>query len=431
MEPARVTAVLREHVDPALEAVRVVRGAAGNSQETWLVTARGGDGEREFVLRRSAPAGVLEWTERSHEVAVLRALEGRGLPVPRVFGAGVLERPYVLMERLPGCVPGRTEPGEAQALARELGVSLARLHALDPQELGVEVQASAREATLREVESWTRRYHDRRAAPVPLLGALLAWAEHDVPDDGVAPVLLWGDAGVHNVLSDGGRITALLDWELWHVGHPLEDLGAAVWSCLDAFDPEDVVAGYEAEAGGVAREVLDYYVALGCMSRVVMIVNGVAAWVEGRATAPSTAGLGLELTALSLARGAAAAGWGALPAADGHPPRLPLEPDPAATLDGVARWLIEEVLPAAEDRRLRRMLKTAAALLETTAARVPEPAGHDLRAAEEAAVRSERAGGDASIREALLADLAREWERLQPLNALHGHGLPARRQESA
>ena len=60
-----VTAILREHVDERLEAVSVARGPVGNGQETWFVDARGGgNGGRQLILRRSAVAGPLEWTDR-------------------------------------------------------------------------------------------------------------------------------------------------------------------------------------------------------------------------------------------------------------------------------------------------------------------------------------------------------------------------------
>ena len=59
----------------------------------------------------------------------------------------------------------------------------------------------------------------------------------------VAPALLWGDAGPHNLLVADGRITALLDWELAHLGHPLEDLGAAQWACFDVLDPDAILGG--------------------------------------------------------------------------------------------------------------------------------------------------------------------------------------------
>jgi hypothetical protein len=65
-------------------------------------------------------------------------------------------------------------------------------------------------------------------------------------------------------------------------------------------------------------------------------------------------------------------------------------------------------------------------LLATTALRIPPAPGSDPAAAELEVVAAERAGGDAALRSALLADLAREIERLEPLARLHGHPPPIR-----
>ena len=421
------TAILRGHVDPGLEAVELTRGTVGNSQETWFVTAKATSGELvQLVVRRTAPAGVLAWTDREQEYAVLRALEGRGLPVPAVLALGVDERAFLVMERLPGAPPGRLTEDERRTLGQELGTLLARLHATDPGELGLAAGESTSAATLAQVRQYQRLYESARPAPVPLLGALLAWAERNCPRDDVASAVLWGDPGAHNLLVTDGHVSALLDWELTHVGDPLDDLGAAVWSCLGSFDPDDVVGGYEDVAGPVDRQRLSYFVALACATRSVMVVNGTAAWIDGLVTSPSNAALGLELLSLDLARGAHAAGWGALPASDGRTPDYPLQPDPAQTVRGVARWLLQDVAPAVDDRRLRQMAKRAAALLETTALRTPPAPGKDAEAAEREAVAAEQAGGDPAVRRALLVDLAREIDRLGPLSALHGHPAPAR-----
>jgi len=421
-----VTAILRTHLDPGLEAVGLVRGTVGNSQETWFVDARTADGQLvQLVLRRTAPAGVLAWTDREQEYAVLRALEGHGLPVPAVLAVGVDERPFLVMERLPGAPPGRLTEDERRTLGSELGALLARLHALDPHELGLDAAAPA-EGTLAQVRQYQRLYESARPAPVPLLGALLAWAERNCPQDEVRPAVLWGDPGAHNLLVADGHVSALLDWELTHVGDPLDDLGAAVWSCLGSFDPDDIVAGYEEVAGAVDRQRLSYFVALASATRSVMVVNGTAAWIDGDVSSPATAALGLELLALDLARGARAAGWGDLPASDGLPPTYPLRPDPSETAAGVGRWLLEDLAPALDDRRLRQMTKRAAALLATTAGRIPPAPGLDPAAAEREVVAAERAGGDPALRSALLADLAREIERLGPLARLHGHPPPVR-----
>ena len=427
MEATEATALLRAHIDPALAVVGVTRGTVGNSQETWFVEARTATGEpRDLVVRRTAPAGVLAWTDREQEYAVLRALGGTGLPVPPVLALGRDERPFIVMERLPGSPPGRLSPEERAAIGHELGGLLARLHTLDPSVLGLPATGTSAAATLAQVRHYGELYRSARAAPVPLLGALLAWAEMNVPDDDSPAVVLWGDPGAHNLLVADGRITALLDWELTHVGDPLDDLGAAVWSCLGSLDPGDIVTGYEQVAGPVDRQRLTYFVALACATRSVMVVNGAAAWIEGLVHSPANAALGLDLLALDLARGARAAGWGDLPPSDGRAPDYPLRPDPAETAGGLGLWLLEELAPAIEDRRLRQMTKRAAALLAVTAARTPAAPGLDPEAAEAEAVAAELRGGDPSIRSALLADLARELDRLGPISRLHGHPAPVR-----
>ena len=239
LDPAAATAVLREHVDPALEAVAVERVSVGNSQETWLVEATGADGSgAAYVLRRSVPAGVLAWTRREDEHRYLAALAGRGLPVPTVYGTGTLGRSYVLMGRLPGAVAAGWSRRRRLALSRELGGWLARLHALTPAELGLAADGPRARRRCARSPPGQGRYEAARPGPLPLLGALLAWAERAVPDDGRAPALVWGDPGPHNTLVDDGQVSGLLDWELAHLGHPLEDLGAAVWACLGRFDAD-------------------------------------------------------------------------------------------------------------------------------------------------------------------------------------------------
>ena len=183
--------------------------------------------------------------------------------------------------------PGDSRPTERRTLGLEVGALLARLHAARPAtSSGSPAAESPSEGTLAQVHQYQRLYESARPAPVPLLGALLAWAERNCPHDEVRPAVLWGDPGAHNLLVADGHVSALLDWELTHIGDPLDDLGAAVWSCLGSFDPDDIVAGYEEVAGAVDRQRLSYFVALASATRSVMVVNGTAAWIDGEVSSP-------------------------------------------------------------------------------------------------------------------------------------------------
>ncbi len=450
---AALEPILRDRLAPDATCGEPTRAAAGNGQETWFVDACTAAGERPLVLRRSAPDGTLAWTDRSAEFAVIEAVGAQGLPVPHVLwldpDGGPLERPYFVMERRPGRVPGRLDPAGRDAVSRELGTLLARLHAVDADALdtGLERFGDPRAAALAELAAWRGRYAADRLAPMPLLGALLAWLEANVPDlDGPVRVL-WGDAGPHNLLVADDAITALLDWELVHLGHPLDDVAVAQWSCFGTLDEEALLAGYEAAAGPVDRAALRWFRCLACVSRTVMLLGGIRAYAEGRTAKPSLAGLGLDLVARTLARGAQEAGWApAGPAAEGTAaaapagPAQPARPNAPETAAGVARFLHADVLPATTDPALRRGLKTAVALLETVALRAAgEPAvlarrdararaflaahglGHDLEAAaRRCELDPELAGSRAGMRALLLEDLAAGDALLAPLRRLFG-----------
>ena len=413
----RLTPRLQARLGPHVRCTAVARGPVGNGQETWFVDVADDDDVRQLVLRRSAPGGPLEWTARGREFAVMRALAGRGLPLPAVLWCDEsddLDRPYLVMERAPGTPAMALRGDDAAAAAADLGRLLARLHRLDPHELDLDLPLppDATVATRTAVASWRRRYHEERVAPVPVLGALLAWLEANVPADPTPVRLLWGDAGRHNALAADGRVTALLDWELAAVGHPLEDLAVAVWMEQDSgLDPAVIVDAYAAEAGAaVDRDALAYFLVLAAATRSAMVVAGVRSFVAGRTSAPSAAALGLDLVAVSLLRAAADAGWplpdDATPAAaeplaaatatperDARAAPSQLRPTPAEADEGVAACLLDEVLPLVDDRRVRRQLKTAAALLRTSALR---------SRAEDAAL-----ARDAQATAALLDDLGR------------------------
>jgi aminoglycoside phosphotransferase (APT) family kinase protein len=371
-----ITALLAQHLDPGLRCDKVVRAAVGNGQETWLIDATAADGSpRSFVLRRSAVAGVLDDTDREHEFSTLRAVEGQGLPTPRVHWLetepSTLGRPFFVMDRLPGRPPAPKTPEDAAAVARDLGRRVAQLHAAAITSPGEE---DVRVTTQREIDRWRDRYVSRRVTVVPMIGALLAWLEANLPSADVKPLLLWGDAGPHNVLVEGTQITAMLDWELSHTGHPIEDLGAAVWACLGRYPQDEVIAGYEEQSGGVVnRDLVAYFAVLGCVSRTIMQLAGVDSFVRGETNALNLAGLGLTLPTANLIRAAGYAGWPAVDdppsAVADEPDELRMRPDLTETLEGIARFIADDVLPSTESAHLQRGLKTAVGLLRASAQR--------------------------------------------------------------
>jgi aminoglycoside phosphotransferase (APT) family kinase protein len=98
--------------------------------------------------------------------------------------------------------------------------------------------------------------------------------------------IVHGDLRVGNFLAVDGRVTALLDWEMAHLGDPLEDLA---WTYRSLWSPErqlpyaDFLARYEARSGrAVDHQVLRYYRMFNEIKHSVISLTAACAFHEGR-----------------------------------------------------------------------------------------------------------------------------------------------------
>jgi hypothetical protein len=147
-----------------------------------------------------------------------------------------------------------------------------------------------------------------------------------------------------------------------------------------------------------------------------MLLAGVQAFLAGTAP-PSNAALGQHLLLENLGRAASLAGWEGAAGADAGSGML--RPDAVETVTGVARYLREAALPAVQDARVRRELKTAAALLEAAALRVPAEAGAGELELEAVRAERERSPARFALRARLLAGLAEQRALIRPLEELY------------
>lgn len=309
----RLEAFLRaRRPDATAIAVREVTvHTEGFSQETFSFRSEIGGEPGHWVVKREPVSGLLEPYDLEPEFRVLHALSDDPLPSPRTpwfeRDPGVLERPFYVMEKLPGevpiPVPGTTGEGpfdaaERAALAPQVMRALAALHAVDWRArgldfLGVPVPG---DVASREVARWQARIDASGLAPDPVLAEALLWLRRHAPtSDRVA--LLHGDYRLGNWLVErdpaGARLAGILDWEMVHLGDPIEDVAWCIshlWrgqtpraACLAA--PDDLVALYEEAAGrAVDRDVLRYYEVLAVVKMAAIMLTGIRAFRDGRTT---------------------------------------------------------------------------------------------------------------------------------------------------
>ena len=176
------------------------------------------------------------------------------MPVPAVVAHGaddeVLGPSWTVAEALAGSTdPGTILAGEGvpdrRQLIDDLAGALASIHRM-PADLPAVPAIEDPLALLRE-------WHDRLGEPHPTFELAFRALESQRPT-ATRTTLVHGDFRMGNLMIDSGGLTGVLDWELAHVGDPIEDLG---WLCVPAWRflrPDRPVAGL-----GTREELLDAY----------------------------------------------------------------------------------------------------------------------------------------------------------------------------
>jgi len=247
----------------------IVRLSGGASQETWAFDAIAGDETIPLILRR-APGGIRVIAEGSTsvplatEAAVIETSRKAGVAAPRVRyvlrdadGAG---HGYV-MDRLQGeTIARKILRDEAFAsvrpkLAYQCGEILARIHKVDFAPLRELLPVVDGPAQLRSY----RDFYDACDHPHPVFELAFQWLTPRMAAS-ARQTLVHGDFRHGNLLISPRRVEAALDWELTHIGDPLEDIG---WVCTNSWrfgvadkvvggfgDLPDLLRGYEDAGGG-------------------------------------------------------------------------------------------------------------------------------------------------------------------------------------
>lgn len=280
----------------------------GRSRDNWvfdLVTRAADDAELvEPLVLRCDPDGGLVATDRATEFAVLRALEGSPLPSPParwLDAAGErLGRPSLIMRREPGACDYRIVNGPLAVdvrvdLARQFCDLLAQVHAVDWRSLGLDgaLRDPGPEAARFELDRWEQvlRHDQLEAYPE------LDWALHELhvrAPRSTRTVLVHADFKPGNILLENNHVTCLLDWELAHLGDPLEDLGWVTQPLRtrehlipDVWGHDELIGRYESVTGAsVDRAALSWWTTFSTLKTAVMQVSGMRAFLEGRSDEP-------------------------------------------------------------------------------------------------------------------------------------------------
>jgi aminoglycoside phosphotransferase (APT) family kinase protein len=305
----RVAAYLASKMPAAAEVAvdAMERISGGASRETYRFRARwseaGSPRERRMILRRDPPASLIE-TERRTEFEAYRAFHGSAVPVPEMLWLeeedGPLDHPFFIAEELAGfqAAPQMLFSGAYDAvlptIAQRKWAILGEIAKADPAALGLTsvMEAPALDGCWRrELDYWEGVLDRDEAEPLPIARAAIRWLRANPPPPAQKLSVVHGDYRTGNFLYDeAGEIHGVLDWEMAHLGDPLEDLAWGfnpVWQfgrgLAGGLAPEgDAVALWERASGLVADPAaLHWWVLFNCVKGQAIWVGSAAAFIKG------------------------------------------------------------------------------------------------------------------------------------------------------
>lgn len=209
----------------------------GASRETWRLEARtNGAGARGLIVRIDPPTSLID-TDRRTEYRAMEAAHRAGIPTPEPLfleeSRDWIGRPFSISAEVPGCQASAEAipPDHRAAMGRQKWRLLGQIAALDLDQLalGDVMTATTREhCALEQLDYWAKVIVDDELHPNPVAHAAIRWLRRNPPPPAKRLCLVHGDFRTGNFLfAPDGEIRAILDWEMAHIGDPLEDLA---WS---------------------------------------------------------------------------------------------------------------------------------------------------------------------------------------------------------
>ena len=238
----RFAAYAQRHMDGAsdLRVTHLSRIHGGASRQTYSIdlafTQEGAQKTLGVILRRD-PADSLIETERKVEFAAIRSMEGVDIPVPKALfleeDPAELGAPFFVMERIEEGIPSvpfqleALDPHRVQ-LGRKMFAQMGKIAAVDPA--GSPLSEVIDSPTLdtcwsRELDYWEGEIDRHARGPQPIAKAAIRHLRRNPPPPAQKLSIVHGDYRLGNFLhNEKGNITAILDWEMAHIGDPYEDV---------------------------------------------------------------------------------------------------------------------------------------------------------------------------------------------------------------
>ena len=323
LDEAQLERWLTQNVEAYAGPLTIRQFKGGQSNPTYeLVTPT-----RSYVLRRKPPGTLLASAHAvDREFAVISALHGQGFPVARPYALctdeGVIGSIFYVMDKVEGRIfwdlklPGLT-PTERRDIWMAQVDTLAALHSLEPEAIGLADYGKPGNYFARQVGRWTKQYRASEIDPIASMDRLIEYLPATLPPEGPTRIV-HGDYRLDNMILHPSqpRVLAVLDWELSTLGDPMADfsylliayaisadarngLKGADLAALGIPSIDELAERYGAQTGWGRPDNLDWLIAYN-LFRLAAICQGIAGRVrDGTAASPHAKAMAAQVGPLS------------------------------------------------------------------------------------------------------------------------------------
>ena len=227
---------LQQHLAGFEGPLAIEQFKGGQSNPTYKLVTPG----RTYVMR-SKPGPSARLLASAHaierEFTVMHALRSSEVPVPAMLllceDEAIIGRAFYVMDFVPGRVlwdqslPGLAAPDRA-SIYDAMNRVIAALHCVDVKAVGLEGYGRPGNYFERQIGRWSKQYLASITEPIDAMARLMEWLPAHMPvsaRDETQLCIVHGDYRLDNLVfhEHAPQVTAVLDWELSTLGHPLAD----------------------------------------------------------------------------------------------------------------------------------------------------------------------------------------------------------------
>ncbi|MBW2623483.1 MAG: phosphotransferase family protein [Deltaproteobacteria bacterium] len=236
---------------------RFERIHGGASRQTYRISYEyflQDENVREHVIMRLDPPTSLVETDYKNEYNAYRAFQDTSVPVPKTLwieeNPDYLGGSFYMMSEISGCESSIEALAEApyREVKEKIGESyahiLGQIARMDPARMGLWNESDmprVEDCWQKELNYWEGMIDKDELEPQPIVRAVIRWLKRNPPPAAGKICVIHGDFRAGNFLYDRtGSIKAILDWEMCHLGDPIEDLTYGMNALWSSADPQSV-----------------------------------------------------------------------------------------------------------------------------------------------------------------------------------------------